>query len=126
MKCLSGSGGNMSKLSDIVKRKKKSVDAMPVKQEEHINLSKYTPMWAIKTAKNFGFELTDDTGKIDKILAALEKRKGQCPCGGNGAQFTCPCERMRRDGICKCGLYKNIPQRRVAGVTEAKIKERDE
>lgn len=116
----------MSKLSDIVKRKKKSVDAMPVKQEEHINLSKYTPMWAIKTAKNFGFELTEDTGKIDKILAALEKRKGQCPCGGNGAQFTCPCERMRRDGICKCGLYKNIPQRRVAGVTEAKIKEKND
>lgn len=116
----------MSKLSDIVKKKKKSVDAMPVKQEEHINLSKYTPIWAIKTAKNFGFELTEDAGKIDKILVALEKRKGQCPCGGNGAQFTCPCERMRRDGICKCGLYKNIPQRRVAGVTEAKIKEKDE
>ena len=67
----------MSKLSDIVKRKKKSVDAMPVKQEEHINLSKYTPMWALKTAKNFGFELTDHAGKIDKTLTAPEQRKGQ-------------------------------------------------
>lgn len=116
----------MSKLGDILKgRSKKEVVQEQPKQE--IKLQKYNRAWAGRVAIHQGFELNSDDKKVDGILAALERRDGQCPCGGNGAQFRCPCIIMRTKGICKCGLYKTIEDRKITSTSStAKIKVSDE
>ena len=76
-----------------------------------------------RSREDQGFELSNDDKKVDGILAALNRRDGQCPCGGNGAQFKCPCIIMRTKGICKCGLYKTIEDRKVTSTSStAKVK----
>lgn len=112
----------MSKLGDILKgRNKQEVPAEEPKQE--VKLQKYTRTWASRVALHQGFELNNDDRKVDGILAALNRRDGQCPCGGNGAQFKCPCIIMRTKGICKCGLYKTIEDRKVTSTSStAKVK----
>lgn len=112
----------MSKLGDILKgRNKNEVPAEEPKQE--IKLQKYSRTWASRVCLHQGFELNTDDKKVDGILAALNRREGQCPCGGNGAQFKCPCIIMRTKGICKCGLFKTIEDRKVTSTSSAaKIK----
>lgn len=119
----------MSKLFDVINRRKKSDAVVQDTQheEEKINLSKYNRTWANRVALHKGFVLSDDDKRVDGILAALNRRNGQCPCGGNGAQFKCPCVIMRTKGICKCGLYKTVEDRKVTSVSStAKIKTNDE
>lgn len=112
----------MSKLGDILKgRNKQETPTEEPKQE--VKLQKYTRTWASRVALHQGFELSNDDRKVDGILAALNRRDGQCPCGGNGAQFKCPCIIMRTKGICKCGLYKTIEDRKVTSASStAKVK----
>ena len=116
----------MSKLGDILKgRNKQEVVQEQPKQEAQIQ--KYNRTWASRVALHQGFELSSDDKKVDGILAALNRKDGQCPCGGNGAQFKCPCVIMRTKGICKCGLYKTIEDRKVTSTSSsAKIKVSDE
>jgi ferredoxin-thioredoxin reductase catalytic subunit len=114
----------MGKLFDIMK--KKQSEEQSIQQEEpkqEIGQQKYTRAWASRVALHQGFELNTDDKKVDGILAALNRKDGQCPCGGNGAQFKCPCVIMRTKGICKCGLYKTIEDRKVTSAqSTAKIK----
>lgn len=116
----------MSKLKDLLSRRtSKPVEEKPQPVEEP-KISKYTRSWANRVAFHQGFTLNDDDKKVDGILSALERKDGQCPCGGNGAQFKCPCVIMRTKGICKCGLFKTIDERKIITASSAKIKVNDE
>ena len=115
----------MSKLKDLLSKKTpKPVEEAPNHTE--FKPSTYTRTWANRVAFHQGFELSDDNKKVDGILGALERKGGQCPCGGNGAQFKCPCVIMRTKGICKCGLFKTVEDRKVTSTSSsAKIKVND-
>lgn len=75
----------------------------------------YNRTWLSKVALHRGYAVNPDDRKVDGILGALNRRNGYCPCGGTGEQFKCPCANMRTLGICKCGLYLNIPDRKIGG-----------
>lgn len=113
----------MSILKDIMAKKTAKAEPVQEQPKEQVATGKYTRGWASRVALHQGFELSDDDRKVDGILAALNRKDGQCPCGGNGAQFKCPCIIMRTKGICKCGLYKTIEDRKVTSTSSsAKIK----
>lgn len=117
----------MSKLGDILKGRNKQEEVAKEQPKQEVKLQKYNRTWASRVALHQGFELSDNDKKVDGILAALNRKDGQCPCGGNGAQFKCPCVIMRTKGICKCGLYKTIEDRKVTSTSSsAKIKVDDE
>lgn len=100
----------------------------PVDQDQDpptLEQAKYTRGWLNKVALFQNLPISNDDKKVDGILRALAGRNGQCPCGGNGSQFQCPCERMRERGICTCGLFKTVPPREIRGTSVAEIK-RDE
>ena len=116
----------MSKLFEALKLKKESV-AQTEMAETGNGLQKYNRTWVSRIALHNGYEISDDNKKVDGILSALNRKNGQCPCGGNGAQFKCPCVIMRNMGICKCGLFKTIEDRKVTSASSsAKIKTNDE
>ena len=105
----------MGKLFDVFSKKKKNVDVdMP---QEQVKIAKYNRTWLSRVALYQGYSINDDNKKVDGILSALNRRDGQCPCGGNGAQYKCPCIIMRTKGICKCGLFKTIEDRKVTGTS---------
>lgn len=116
----------MSKLRDILNKKKQ--EEVPQEQSEPKTIiQKYNRTWVSRVALHQGFEINDDDAKVDGILSALNRKDGQCPCGGNGAQFKCPCVVMRTKGICKCGLFKTIEDRKITNTSStAKIKTNDE
>lgn len=117
----------MGKLFNILNKRDKKPEYTQEQQNQEDIPQKYTRAWAGRISIHYGFELSDDDRKVDGILAALNRRDGQCPCGGNGAQFKCPCVIMRTKGICKCGLYKTVEDRKVTSVSStAKIKTNDE
>lgn len=118
----------MSKLGDILNKRKTSTTNAPAEGTQVNELtSKYNRTWASRVALHQGFVLSNDDKKVDGILAALNRKDGQCPCGGNGAQFKCPCVIMRTKGICKCGLFQTIEDRKVtSSSSSAKIKVNDE
>lgn len=114
----------MGKLWDMLHRKKEEKVETPTEQQnEEVKLQKYSRGWLGRVSLHQGFEVSNDDKKVDGILNALNRRDGQCPCGGNGAQFKCPCIIMRTKGICKCGLFKTIEDRKVTSTSSsAKIK----
>lgn len=117
----------MGKLWDALNKRNKTEGSAEEQPKQETKLQKYNRGWASRVAIHQGFELNSDDKKVDGILAALNRRDGQCPCGGNGAQFKCPCVIMRTKGICKCGLYKTIEDRKVTSTSStAKIKVGDE
>lgn len=75
----------------------------------------YNRTWLSRVALQRGYAINPDEKRVDGILAALNRKGGFCPCGGTGSQFKCPCKIMRENGICKCGLYLNIPDRVIGG-----------
>lgn len=105
----------MSKLMDAINKRNKHNNIKQVAEPdaEQKPLDKYTRAWAGKITLYQGYELSDDNKKVDGILAALNRRDGQCPCGGNGAQYKCPCVIMREKNICKCGLWKTLEDRKI-------------
>lgn len=116
----------MGKLFDAFKKKKDEeiVDEQPTQEYKP---QKYNRSWASRVALYQGFEISNDDKKVDGILSALNRKDGQCPCGGNGSQFKCPCVIMRTKGICKCGLFKTIEERKVtSSSSSAKFKVSDE
>lgn len=117
----------MGKLWDTLNKKNRTGGSVEGQPKQEPKLQKYNRGWASRVAIHQGFELNNDDKKVDGILAALNRRDGQCPCGGNGAQFKCPCIIMRTKGICKCGLYKTIEDRKITSTSStAKIKVGDE
>ena len=86
-------------------------------EQAQINPNYYNRSWLGKVALHRGYAINPDDNKVDGILKALNRKSGHCPCGGNGAQFKCPCQNMRTYGICKCGLFMNIPDRKITGST---------
>ena len=116
----------MGKLFDILSKKDKKPEYVQEQQRQEYKPQKYTRSWASRVAIHNGFELSNDDKRVNGILEALNRRDGQCPCGGNGAQFKCPCAIMRTKGICKCGLYKTLEDRKVTSASSsAKIKVSD-
>lgn len=112
----------MGKLFDIMRKKKVEPTQEQPQEQEH-QFQKYNRTWLSRVTLHQGFEINDDDKKVDGILSALNRRDGQCPCGGNGAQFKCPCIIMRTKGICKCGLFKTIEDRKVTSTSSsAKMK----
>lgn len=112
----------MSKLSDFLKGRKedKPVIHEEVKSDEPVM---YNRAWLRKVSNATGFIISNNDKKVDGILAALNRKGGHCPCGGNGQQFLCPCVIMREKGICKCGLYENVRPVEPSGSSGARIKE---
>lgn len=106
----------MSKLGDILKGRSKQETTVEQPKQD-VKLQRYTRAWASRVCLHQGFELSSDDRKVDGILTALNRKDGQCPCGGNGAQFKCPCVIMRTKGICKCGLFKTIEDRKVTSAS---------
>lgn len=123
----------MGKLRDIINARIKGEKAdyklnveelttpSPVEVEAKEEMSKnpfyYNRKWLNKVAIHRGYAINTDDAKVDGILGALNRKNGYCPCGGNGEQFKCPCTNMRTYGICKCGLFLNIPDRKIGGCT---------
>lgn len=121
----------MGKLRDIINARSKGenvdyklnveelVAPSPVQAEADDQAKKnplyYNRTWLSKVALHRGYAVNTDDRKVDGILGALNRRNGYCPCGGNGEQFKCPCVNMRTHGICKCGLFLNIPDRKIGG-----------
>lgn len=73
----------------------------------------YDETWLGRVVLAHRFAPSQDKDKVQKILGALNRRGGQCPCGGMGEQFRCPCRIMREQGICKCGLFQSVKDREI-------------
>lgn len=125
----------MGKLRDIIEGRSEQTDVSvertktpsPVQQEidgeKKPGIAYYNRSWLGKVALFQGFAISRDDKKVDGILAALNRKDGHCPCGGSGPQFKCPCAIMREHGICKCGLFENVPDRNIksGGSTSGRI-----
>lgn len=107
----------MSLLGKMLNKQAKEINEIKEVIEETKQL-RFTRNWLDKQAINHNLVPSDDKEKVDKILLALERKNGQCPCGGNGLQYKCPCEKIRIHGICTCGLFKSVPPRKMSGTTE--------
>ena len=83
------------------------------------SVSYYNRSWLGKVALHRGYAVNPADNKVDGILGALNRKNGFCPCGGTGDQFKCPCVNMRTLGICKCGLFLNVPDREIGGGTSS-------
>ena len=118
----------MGKLGDLLRSRKEQIaqETTEVKEESKVTAPvKYDRDWLRKMSNKTGYIISDDDKKVDGILIALNRKNGHCPCGGNGRQFLCPCVIMRENGICKCGLYKNVEPVNPAGKTNGRIKSND-
>lgn len=130
----------MGKLGDIIRGKVKGAEDMkeynlwvnhinapsPVQVEiddrEKAETAYFNRTWLSKVALQHRYAVNPDDSRVDGILAALNRKNGFCPCGGTGTQFKCPCKIMRENGICKCGLFLNVPDREIRGSgTEGRI-----
>lgn len=99
----------MGKLSDAYANQKSNAtpnSGSYVDQNGSIKL--HNMKWLMKISEKTGFIINDDREKAQKILDALNRSEGYCPCGGKGDAFICPCVVMREKGICKCGLFNNV------------------
>lgn len=81
----------------------------------------YNIEWLEGIADRNNFIISENTDKVNNILSALNKRNGQCPCGGNTPQFQCPCIMMREHGHCKCGLFAMVKPREIKGNTTSAV-----
>lgn len=116
----------MGRLADLLSgRKQRNTDAKREVKNDEVKIKKYNPSWLMKISNATGFIVNSDREKAQKILDALNRRNGHCPCGGNGNQFLCPCINMREKGICKCGLFENVEPVQPSGNTSARIKQND-
>lgn len=53
-----------------------------------------------------GFRLNEDKAHVDKIIAAMEKKNGHCPCRITADETTlCPCDDFIDSGVCRCNLF---------------------
>ena len=112
----------MSKLSEFLNGRKEKTVVVEKKKENNEPIM-YNRAWLRKMSNRTGFIISSDDKKVDGILAALNRKNGHCPCGGNGPQFICPCVIMREQGICKCGLYENVKPVEPKGTSGGQIKE---
>ena len=115
----------MGRLAKLLQKRNESNKHEEVTETKEVELKRYNPSWLLKVSNATGFIINEDSKKVDKILEALNRRNGHCPCGGNGSQFMCPCVNMREKGICKCGLFENVTPVQPKGNVTAKIKEND-
>lgn len=56
-----------------------------------------------------GYHLTEDKNKAERILAAVRRAGGNCPCVSQhlwSERTMCPCEYYRFGLGCHCGLYE--------------------
>lgn len=116
----------MNRLKDLLEKKVKSrydVDETKNTEEQEVQIKKYNKSWLMRTSGLYGYIVNRDREHADKILQALNRTDGHCPCGGNGAQYKCPCIYMRENGICRCGLFENITPVNPTGRSSAKIRE---
>lgn len=113
----------MGRLAELLKGRGESPKKNINTNDKEIEIKKYNPSWLMKVSNATGFIINSDRTKAQKILDALNRRDGHCPCGGNGNQFLCPCINMREKGICKCGLFENMTPVQPNGSSSAKIKE---
>ena len=56
--------------------------------------------------ENGNMKLNPDDDHVEKILKALYKNDGFCPCRAEKNEDTlCPCKKMREENKCCCKLY---------------------
>lgn len=102
----------MGKLLNALRGKKEAVQEV---QKQEITTGKYTRTWATRIAIHQGFELNSNEDSVNRALDTLRSK-----------QMICPCATMRVHGICKCGLFKNIEERKIKSSTSAKIKVKED
>lgn len=118
----------MSRLSDLLRKKiGDRYDAADVKIKEdkeqvQEEIKMYNKSWLLRTSNQYGYIINHDREHADKILNALNRTGGNCPCGGNGSQYKCPCIYMRENGICRCGLFENVTHVNPTGRSTVRIK----
>lgn len=117
----------MSRLTDLLKErigKKYDTDNVSIREEneEQQTIKMYNKSWLLRTSNQYGYIISKDREHAGKILEALNRTNGNCPCGGNGSQYKCPCIYMRENGICRCGLFENITPVNPKGSSSARIK----
>ena len=66
---------------------------------ETFTTNKWSHSWLAQVSKQHNFVINDDMKKVNGVLDALNRKSGQCPCGGTGEQFKCPCTIMREHRI---------------------------
>lgn len=110
------------KVQDSITKKYTSPQDKDDIEEQDKEIKKYNQTWLLKISNMGGYIVNSDREKAQKILDALNRRNGQCPCGGDGKQYQCPCFIMREHGICKCGLFENIKRVEPKGKSTARIK----
>lgn len=91
----------------------KPTDTDEKREPKTIERPYYDDTWLGRVVLAHRFAPSQDKEKVHKILDALNRRGGQCPCGGMGEQFKCPCRIMREQGICKCGLFQSVKDREI-------------
>lgn len=106
--------------------RKQHEDSKQETQDDEPEFKMYNQSWLLKVTNQTGYIVNRDREKAQKILDALNRRNGFCPCGGNGNQYKCPCLNMRTHGICKCGLFENVTPVSPTGKSTAKIKTTEE
>lgn len=119
----------MGKLSEAINKKitgsasneLKVPTPTPINKDTEQQKPTYDRTWLSRVALFRGFAINSDNGRVDGILRALCRTDGHCPCGGNGNQYKCPCINMRDNGMCKCGLFENIPERTVSSNSSGTI-----
>lgn len=56
-----------------------------------------------------GFRLNEDKAHVDRIISAMEKKGGHCPCRISvDATTLCPCDDFIEIKECKCNLFVPI------------------
>lgn len=120
----------MGRLNEILKNKvthqlrERGRIPQEVKEQED-NIKMYNNAWLLRITDEYGYIVNRNRDKAQKVLEALNRKNGYCPCGGEGNQYKCPCHIMRNNGICKCGLFENVrPVSPEGRGTTARIKEK--
>lgn len=53
-----------------------------------------------------GYKFNDDEKTKMIVIQGLKERDGYCPCIiSKKENYKCPCIDMRKEGICRCGLF---------------------
>lgn len=110
-------------LKDLFKPKK-SEEPSIIKTDDGNVLTSYNQAWLGRIALHKGYIPNQNVGSI---LKELNINYGMCPMAPvQSSDYKCPCKDMRLNGVCKCGLFKTIPPRRIGGGTSsASIKRND-
>lgn len=104
-------------LKDLLKSRNQNQNLTQIVQntDGEVTQIKYNRTWLSRVALYQGYVPNNN---IDDILKTINRNNGYCPSvSNNSSDYKCPCRPMREDGECKCGLFKELPKRKIGGNT---------